>query len=71
MFLYTTSITCGQKIGFFSLAKTDNEITFETFKAACREIGLLEHDQHWDKALREAAACQSPRKIRHSYSPFF
>ncbi|XP_043474367.1 ATP-dependent DNA helicase pif1-like [Leptopilina heterotoma] len=39
-----------------------------TFKAACKVLGLLEDDVHWEDALREAALCNSSKKLRELFA---
>jgi hypothetical protein len=40
--------------------KTLNGVMCETFREACKRLGLLESDEHWHSALGEAAASQLP-----------
>jgi len=35
-----------------------------TFQAACREMGLIEEDTHWEDTISEAAVSESPSKLR-------
>ncbi|GBN61785.1 hypothetical protein AVEN_227600-1, partial [Araneus ventricosus] len=37
----------------------------ETYKQACQLRGLLEDDEHWNKAIEEAAASRSPKILRN------
>jgi len=46
----------------YNALKTVNGHLFATFREACQERGLLENDQHWDLALSEAGASQSPHR---------
>jgi Helitron helicase-like domain at N-terminus len=46
----------------YNALKTVNGHLFATFREACQERGLLENDQHWDSALSEAGASQSPHR---------
>jgi hypothetical protein len=39
-----------------------------TFKEACAERGLLEDDQHWDKALEEASVSHSAWMVRQLFA---
>jgi len=38
-----------------------------TFQAACRAMGLLEEDTHWEESLREAAFSESPSQLRYLF----
>ena len=35
-----------------------------TFQEACRAMGLLEDDTHWEETISEAAVSKSPSKLR-------
>ena len=52
----------------FAALKKVNEIEYPSFQAACRVRGLLDDDQHWDNALREACVSNSPRSLRHLFA---
>ncbi|KMQ85421.1 dna helicase, partial [Lasius niger] len=53
---------------FFSDLKTVNGVLHPTFQFACKALGLLEDDKHWDAAIEEAALCNSPLKIRELFT---
>ncbi|XP_071574697.1 uncharacterized protein [Temnothorax nylanderi] len=36
--------------------------------SACKALGLLEDDKHWDNTLEEAALCDSPFKLRELFT---
>ncbi|GBN38665.1 hypothetical protein AVEN_17120-1 [Araneus ventricosus] len=40
----------------------------ETYKQACQLRGLLEYDEHWNKALEEEAASRSPKILRNLFA---
>ena len=48
--------------------KTVNGQICSTFQEACMHLGLLQSDEHWKKTLDEAAATQSPRKLRDLFA---
>jgi hypothetical protein len=52
----------------FADLKTVRGQVCETFRDACEKSGLLENDQHWDLTLTEAAASQSPKRLRHLFA---
>lgn len=52
----------------FAEARTVNETVCQTFREACQKLGLLEGDQHWDDALREAALLCLPEQIRNLFA---
>ncbi|XP_045456894.1 uncharacterized protein LOC123666920 [Melitaea cinxia] len=39
-------------------------VTYDTFQGACKAMGLLEDDSHWESTLSEAAICCSPKSLR-------
>ncbi|GLB44068.1 putative helitron helicase-like domain at N-terminus [Lyophyllum shimeji] len=51
----------------FEDLRTYEEVTYPSFKDACLAHGLLEDDQEWDQCLREAAAMQPGRQLRHLF----
>ena len=44
--------------------KTVGETTYDTFQLACKELGLLEGDKHWDDTLFEAVRIHMPKYLR-------
>jgi hypothetical protein len=52
----------------FSDIKTVNGVLLRTFQAACKALGLLEDDKHWDNTVEEAALCNSPYKLRELFT---
>ncbi|CAG9762788.1 unnamed protein product [Ceutorhynchus assimilis] len=52
----------------FDDLKTTCGVLHPTFQAACRALGLLEDDAHWDRSLEEVAICRSPRMIRELFA---
>lgn len=52
----------------FEDLKTVNGILHPTFQSACKALGLLEDDKHWDTTLEEAALCDSPLKLRELFT---
>ena len=53
-------------VSFHSLM-TVNGIQYKTFQEACREYGLLQHDDEWDEVLRECSKCGFPAQIRQLF----
>ena len=51
----------------FTDLKTVEDQVCETFREACQRRGLLENDQHWEMAMAEASAVQSPSRLRHLF----
>ncbi|XP_058805595.1 uncharacterized protein LOC131672409 [Phymastichus coffea] len=47
----------------FDSLKTVNDILQPSFIAACLELGLIEDDQEWAKALQEATLWMMPRRL--------
>lgn len=52
----------------FSSIKTVNGVVHPTFQSACKALGLLEDDKHWDTTLEEAALSNSPCKLRELFT---
>lgn len=48
----------------FEDLKRVSGVVHPTFQSACRELGLLQDDNHWANTLEEAAVSESPSKIR-------
>ncbi len=42
-----------------------------TFQAACRAMGLLEEDTHWEETISEAAVSESPSELRDLFVIMF
>jgi hypothetical protein len=51
----------------FNDLKEVNGTTCTTYREACERRGLLEHDQHWEKTMREASESQMPNSLRHLF----
>ncbi|XP_058809685.1 uncharacterized protein LOC131674888 [Phymastichus coffea] len=52
----------------FDALKTVNGILQPTFIAACLELGLIEDDQEWAKAMEEATIWMMPRRLRQLFT---
>ncbi|XP_058799382.1 uncharacterized protein LOC131668913 [Phymastichus coffea] len=52
----------------FDSLKTVNGIVQPTFTAACLELGLIEDDQEWAKAMEEATLWMMPRRLRQLFT---
>ncbi|XP_045446150.1 uncharacterized protein LOC123654245 [Melitaea cinxia] len=48
----------------FRSLRTFEGVTYDTFQGACKAMGLLEDDSHWESTLSEAAICCSPKSLR-------
>lgn len=48
-----------------------NGILYDTYHDACRELNLLEDDNHWDITLADSALSSSPNKIRNIIDEMF
>ena len=51
----------------FEYLRTHNDIVHGTFQEACIARGLLEDDQEWDRALRDAVTLMMPRQCRQLF----
>ena len=52
----------------FNQLKTVNGVVCETYQIACLRLGLLEDDEHWEHTLNEAAACETPYRLRYLFA---
>ncbi|CAF0786243.1 unnamed protein product [Rotaria sordida] len=52
----------------FEALRTVNGQICATFREACQLHGLLEDDQQWDATMSEAAAAQSPARLRNLFA---
>lgn len=52
----------------FRYLRKVNGTLYDTFFDACRELHLLEDDNHWDLTLADAALSSSPQQIRQLFS---
>lgn len=48
----------------FEARRTVDGVLRRTYREACQKLDLLEHDQHWDKTLQEAALSSSAAQLR-------
>ncbi|XP_044587019.1 uncharacterized protein LOC123266682 [Cotesia glomerata] len=52
----------------FTALRTIKDVIYPTFQEACRVMGLLEDDAHWDKTLAEVSISDSSYKIRELFA---
>lgn len=52
----------------YEYLRTVNGVLCETFQQACQELGLLESDNHWNMALKEASEICHPKQIRDLFA---
>ncbi|GFQ71964.1 ATP-dependent DNA helicase [Trichonephila clavata] len=52
----------------FTALKIVAGVVQPSFQAACRALGLLEDDTHWNSTLEEASISESPHKIRELFA---
>ena len=48
--------------------KNHDGIVYQTFKATCLAMGLLENDQEWIRSLEEASRTASSKQIRATFA---
>jgi hypothetical protein len=53
---------------YFEFLRTVNGQKFNTYQDACRELQLLEDDNHWDLTLADAALTSTPNSIRQLFA---
>ncbi|GFU59942.1 ATP-dependent DNA helicase [Trichonephila clavipes] len=59
----------GKAVSAYPEIKKDQEyIVQPSFQAACKALGLLEDDAHWNSTLEEASISESPNKIRKLFA---
>nr|XP_017255632.1 PREDICTED: uncharacterized protein LOC108225307 [Daucus carota subsp. sativus] len=51
----------------FNALKTVHGVVYNTFKDACRKLGLLDDDNEWDEVMDECAKCGFPPQIRELF----
>lgn len=54
----------------FNDLRTVEGVLHLTYQSACRALGLLEDDSHWDETLREAFVSYSPSKLHQLFHYF-
>ncbi|KAF0758990.1 ATP-dependent DNA helicase PIF1-like [Aphis craccivora] len=52
----------------FLKLKTVNSTIQPTYQTACKAIGLLEDERHWDTTMEEAVLCGFPFKLRELFA---
>lgn len=52
----------------FEFLRTVNSRVFNTYQDACRELHLLEDDNHWNLTLADAALTSTPNNIRQLFT---
>ncbi|XP_053598610.1 uncharacterized protein LOC128668835 [Microplitis demolitor] len=52
----------------FTALRTIKDVIYPTFQEACRVMGLLEDDAHWDQTLAEVSISHSSFKIRELFA---
>ncbi|XP_058810469.1 uncharacterized protein LOC131675487 [Phymastichus coffea] len=50
--------------------RTVDNILHPSFTAACLALGIIEDDEEWNKAMREAVNWMMPRRLRHLFEAF-
>ncbi|XP_058791046.1 uncharacterized protein LOC131664174 [Phymastichus coffea] len=51
----------------FGDLKTVNNVLYPSFTAACLALGIIEDDDEWSKAMREAVSWMMPKRLRHLF----
>ncbi|GFU75277.1 uncharacterized protein TNCV_4755361 [Trichonephila clavipes] len=59
---------CSRTSVFLNFLRTVNGRVFNTYQDACRELQLLEDDNHWDLTLADAALTSTPNNIRQLFA---
>lgn len=52
----------------FEHLRTVNGVIFQTYQGACKELGLLEGDEHWQKTMSDAVISEPATKIRELFT---
>lgn len=68
MLLFTFVIGECSRTNFFEFLQTVNGRVFNTYQDACRELQLLEDDNHWDLRLADAVLTSKPNNIRQLFA---
>ncbi|XP_058793045.1 uncharacterized protein LOC131665274 [Phymastichus coffea] len=48
--------------------KTVDNVLHPSFTAACLALGIIEDDDEWNKAMREAVSWMMPKRLRHLFA---
>ncbi|GFV11684.1 uncharacterized protein TNCV_976731 [Trichonephila clavipes] len=57
-----------KELTFFQAIKTIDGQVRKIYREACYKLGILENDQHWDDALREASEVRHAHQIRTQFA---
>ncbi|XP_048514974.1 LOW QUALITY PROTEIN: ATP-dependent DNA helicase pif1-like [Athalia rosae] len=52
----------------FEHLRTVNGVIFQTYQSACKELGLLEGDEHWQKTMSDAVISEPATKLRELFT---
>lgn len=52
----------------FAHLRTVEGVLYDTYQRACKTMGLLEDDSHWENTLSEAAMCNSATSLRNLFA---
>lgn len=52
----------------FAHLRTVQGVIYNTYQMACKAMGLLEDDSHWENTLSEAAICSSATSLRYLFA---
>ncbi|KAL4143906.1 hypothetical protein QTP88_006160 [Uroleucon formosanum] len=48
----------------FQSLRTVKNVIYDTFQGACKALGLLDDESHWENTLSEASICCTPKSLR-------
>ncbi|GBP02221.1 hypothetical protein EVAR_87047_1 [Eumeta japonica] len=52
----------------FQHLRTVNGVIFQTYQGACKELGLLEGDEHWQNTMSDAIISEPATKLRELFT---
>ncbi|XP_058789056.1 uncharacterized protein LOC131663017 [Phymastichus coffea] len=61
LLLHVKNATC------YNDLKTVDNVLYSSFAAACLALGIIEDDDEWNKAMKEAVTWMMPQRLRHLF----
>jgi len=52
----------------FQHLRTVNGVIFQTYQDACKKLGLLEEDEHWQNTMLDAVMSEPATKLRELFT---
>lgn len=52
----------------FQNLRTVQNVIYDTFQGACKALGLLDDESHWENTLSEVSICCTPKALRYLFA---